>query len=89
MFNGLLDQVCQLESPRGLKTIHRRGLPAANALQKVLELGIERFDRGGAHLLDETVIAVKQLPMVGGVPLMGTAMDVQGCLLYTSDAADD
>ena len=65
MFNGLLDQVCQLESPRGLKAIHRRGLAAANALQKVLELGIERFDRGGAHLLDEAVIPIQQLAVIG------------------------
>ena len=65
MFNGLLDQICQLESPRGLKTIHRRGLPTAHTLQKVLELGIERFDRGGAHLLDEAVISIQQLAVIG------------------------
>ena len=51
MFNGLLDQVCQLEGTRGLKAIYRRGFPAMHALKEVLELGIERFDRGGAHLL--------------------------------------
>ena len=65
MFNRLLDQICQLESPGGLKTIHRRGLPAAHALQKVLELGIERFDGGGAHLLDEAVIPIQQLAVIG------------------------
>ena len=43
----------------------------------MLELGVERLNRGGAHLLNETVIAIEQLAMVGGVPLMGPAVNMQ------------
>ena len=46
----------------------------------MLELGVERFDRRGADLLDETIVAVQQFTVIGGIPLVGAAVDVQGVI---------
>ena len=43
----------------------------------MLQLGIEGFNRGGAHLLNHSIGAVNQLAMVGADRLMGAPMNVQ------------
>ena len=43
----------------------------------MLQLGIEGFNRGGAHLLDHPIGAVHQLAMVGADRLMGAPMNVE------------
>ena len=78
MLHRLLDQVRQQERSRCLQAIHRGRLAASHALEEVLQLGIKGFDRGGAPLLDETVIPVQKLPMIRGIPLVGSPVNVQG-----------
>ena len=70
MFHRLLDQIGQTQCSGGLQAVHSGRFTATDTLQKMLELGIERFDRGGAHLLDEAVIPIQQLTVIGGIPLM-------------------
>ena len=77
MLNSLFDQIGQLQRSRRLLAIHRWSLPTSHALEKMLQLCIQRLDGGGAHLLDESIISVEQLSVISGIPLMGPAMNVQ------------
>ena len=65
MLNGLLDQIGQPERSRRLETIHGWGFPTAHTLQEMLEFGIQRLNRGGAHLFDESIVSVQQLAVIG------------------------
>ena len=77
MLNSLFNQVGQLQRPRRLLAIHGWRLPTPHTLEKVLQFCIQRLDGGRAHLLDESIIAVEQLSVISGIPLMGPAMNVQ------------
>ena len=80
MLHRLLDQIGEQQSPRGLQTIDSRCFATTHALEKMLQLGIERFNRRGADLFNESVIAIKQLTVIGGIPLMGTTVDMQSVI---------
>ena len=64
VLHRLLDQMGQLQRPGGLEPIDRWCLTTADTLKEVLQLCVERLDRGGADLLDEAVVPIQQLTVV-------------------------
>ena len=58
----------------------QRGFHVHEHTEEMLQLGIKRLDRSRAHLFNETVIAVQQLAVISGIPLMGTPMNMQGVI---------
>ena len=73
----MLDQIRQQQGPGSLQAIHRRGFHAPHALEEVLQFGVEGFDRGGAHLFDEAVVAIHQFAVVGAHRAGGAAVDAE------------
>jgi hypothetical protein len=80
MFHRLLDQIGELKGTGRLPAVNGGRFSTANTLQKVLQFRIKRLDRGGADLLNEAVVPIQKLTVIGGIPLVGPAVDVKGVI---------
>ena len=72
---NLLDGTCKAQGFEGLLATNGRGLAAAHATHKMLQLGMEWLDIAGVDFLDQAILAIEHLAIVGGVVTGGLSVN--------------